>query len=83
MAALEPFPEFRAFPTHHCVTGSMRHVYDLHGVDISEELLLGLGAGIGFLYWHQKARRRCCWGRPTSGAPARKDWSAPRAAAPA
>ncbi len=48
MMALEPFPGFRPFPAHHCVTGSMRHVYDLHGVDVSEELLLGLGAGVGF-----------------------------------
>jgi hypothetical protein len=35
MAALEPFPGFHAFPTHHSVTGSMRHVYDLHGVNFT------------------------------------------------
>jgi hypothetical protein len=66
---LEPFPGFRPFPTHHCVTGSMRHVYDLHGVDVSEELLLGLGAGIGFLYWHQKGAPPMLLGRANVGRP--------------
>jgi hypothetical protein len=69
MMALEPFPGFRAFPTHHCVTGSMRHVYDLHGVDVSEELLLGLGAGVGFLYWHQKGAPPMLLGRANVGRP--------------
>ena len=32
----EPFSGFRSFPTHHCVTGSMRHVYQLMGRDVSE-----------------------------------------------
>lgn len=67
--ALEPFPGFRSFPTHHCVTGSMRHIYDLHGVDVSEELLLGLGAGVGFLYWHQKDAPPMLLGRANVGRP--------------
>ncbi|NIK59222.1 BtrH N-terminal domain-containing protein [Kribbella shirazensis] len=49
-----PFPEFATYPTHHCVTGSLKHVYDFHGYPISEELLLGLGAGLGFMYFHFK-----------------------------
>lgn len=69
MMALEPFPGFRPFPTHHCVTGSMRHVYDLHGVDTSEELLLGLGAGVGFLYWHQRGAPPMLLGRANVGRP--------------
>jgi hypothetical protein len=40
--------------THHCVTGSLRHIYEFHDYPISEDLLLGLGSGVGFLYWHQK-----------------------------
>ena len=50
----QPFPGFMHFPTHHCVTGSLRHIYALHGYPVSEELLLGLGAGVGFIYWHMK-----------------------------
>ena len=49
---LQPFPAFEAFPTHHCVTGSLRHIYEHHGVPISEDLLLGLGRGLGFVYFH-------------------------------
>ncbi len=52
--ALQPFPGFEAFPTHHCVTGSLRHIYEHHGCPISEDLLLGLGRGIGFVYFHIK-----------------------------
>jgi len=50
--ALRPFPDFTAFPTHHCVTGSLRHIYEHHGCPISEDLLLGLGRGLGFVYFH-------------------------------
>jgi hypothetical protein len=50
--ALQPFPGFTAFPTHHCVTGSLRHIYEHHGCPISEDLLLGLGRGLGFVYFH-------------------------------
>jgi len=50
---LSPLPGFRSLETHHCITGSVRHVYEYHSYPITEELLLGLGAGVGFLYWHQ------------------------------
>ena len=50
--ALQPFPGFAPFPTHHCVTGSLRHIYEYHGFAISEDLLLGLGRGLGFVYFH-------------------------------
>lgn len=49
---LTPFPGFEAFPTHHCVTGSLRHIYEHRGYPISEDLLLGLGRGLGFVYFH-------------------------------
>jgi hypothetical protein len=49
---LQPFPGFAAFPTDHCVTGSLRHIYEYHGCPISEDLLLGLGRGLGFVYFH-------------------------------
>lgn len=49
---LQPIPGFQSLETHHCVTGSMLHVYQFHDCPISEELLLGIGAGVGFIYWH-------------------------------
>jgi hypothetical protein len=54
MKLLRPFPGFTVYPTHHCVTGSLKHVYDYHGYPISEDLLLGLGRGLGFVYFHFK-----------------------------
>jgi hypothetical protein len=32
----------------------LRHIYEFHNYPISEDLLLGLGAGVGFVYWHMK-----------------------------
>lgn len=47
---------FQSLNTHHCVTGSMRHVYQFNHHPISEEMLLGLGEGVSFIYWHQKGQ---------------------------
>jgi Domain of unknown function (DUF4872)/Butirosin biosynthesis protein H, N-terminal len=49
---LEPFPGFATYTTHHCVSGSLRHLYDFHGLALSEEMLFGLGSGLGFVYFH-------------------------------
>ncbi len=54
VAELAPLPGFVSLETDHCVSGSLRHVYRHAGIEISEDMLLGLGAGVGFLYWHQK-----------------------------
>lgn len=51
---LNPLPGFESLETHHCITGSMRHVYVYHDHDVSEEMLLGIGGGVGFVYWHMK-----------------------------
>lgn len=67
--ALAPFPGFRSLVTHHCVTGSMRHIYEYHGYPISEELLLGLGAGVGYVYWHMKGQAPIIGGRANVGRP--------------
>jgi hypothetical protein len=50
----QPLPGFTHFTTHHCITGSLRHIYAYYDYPISEEMLLGLGAGVGFIYWHMK-----------------------------
>jgi len=51
---LKPLEGFKSLETHHCVTGSMRHIYVYNDHPLSEEMLLGLGGGVGFIYWHQK-----------------------------
>lgn len=69
---VEPFAGFRPFPTQHCVTGSMRHVYQLRGSEVGEELLLGLGAGVGFVYWHQKGAPPILGGRGNVSRPGKE-----------
>jgi hypothetical protein len=54
---------FKALQTHHCVTGSMRHIYVFNGCDVSEDLLLGLGEGVGFIYWQTKGQPPFLGGR--------------------
>ena len=60
---VQPLVGFRALKTHHCVTGSMRHVYVYNGHDVSEEMLLGVGGGVGFIYWHQQGMAPFVGGR--------------------
>ncbi len=54
---------FKHFTTHHCVTGSLRHIYVFNGYEISEDLLLGLGAGVNFSYFHFKGQPPFMGGR--------------------
>jgi hypothetical protein len=61
--SMKMVPEFRHFETLHCVTGSMRHVYAWAGRDTSEELLLGLGEGVGFAYFRFKGQAPFLGGR--------------------
>ena len=61
--ALAPLPGFTHFTTHHCVTGSMRHVYAFNGHGLSEEMLLGIGNGVSFSYWHFKGQPPFMGGR--------------------
>jgi hypothetical protein len=56
-------PGFRHFETLHCVTGSMRHLYAWAGQEVSEELLLGLGEGVGFAYFRFKGQSPFLGGR--------------------
>ena len=60
---LEPLEGFQHFTTHHCVTGSMRHVYVFNDHDLSEEMLLGIGGGVSFSYWHFKGQPPFMGGR--------------------
>jgi len=60
---LKPISGFKTFKTHHCVTGSMLHIYHFNRHFLSEDMLLGLGAGIGFFYWHMKGQPPMLLGR--------------------
>lgn len=60
---IQPIAGFDHFETHHCVTGSLLDIYRFHGLDISEEMLLGLGEGVGYIYWHQKGQLPFVGGR--------------------
>jgi len=60
---LAPLAGFRSLITHHCITGSLRHLYVFNGHPLSEEMLLGLGAGVGFVYWRQKGELPFIGGR--------------------
>ena len=60
---LTPIEGFKHFETDHCVTGSMRHIYAFHGHDLSEDLLLGLGEGVGFAYFRFRGQPPFLGGR--------------------
>jgi len=66
---LAPLEDFKHFTTHHCVTGSMRHVYVHNDHNLSEELLLGIGSGVSFSYWHFKGQPPFLGGRGNLGRP--------------
>jgi len=52
--AIKPFPNCPALNGCHCVTTSLAKIYRHAGHPLSEEMLLGLGAGMGFIYWQMK-----------------------------
>lgn len=60
---MQPFDGFRSFETHHCVTGSMLHIYHFNNHALSEDMLFGIGSGLGFFYWHQKGMTPMLAGR--------------------
>jgi hypothetical protein len=47
----------------------MRHIYEFNGYPVSEDLLLGLGAGVVFIYWHMKGMAPFLGGRANTGRP--------------
>ncbi|MGD0902104.1 MAG: BtrH N-terminal domain-containing protein [Terracidiphilus sp.] len=53
-SSLEPFPNCPALDGCHCITNSLAKIFHHAGHPMSEEMLLGLGAGMGFIYWQMK-----------------------------
>lgn len=66
---MDTFVGFSQYPTHHCITGAMRRLYEAKSCPVSEDLLLGLGAGVGFIYWHMKGTLPFMGGRANVGRP--------------
>jgi hypothetical protein len=69
MMSLKPFDGFRSLETHHCITGSMLHIYDFYNHPISEDMLFGIGSGLSFIYWHMKGMAPMFGGRGNVGRP--------------
>lgn len=51
---LQPFPNFVALDGCHCITSSLAKMFHFAGHSLPEEMLLGLGAGMGFIYWRMR-----------------------------
>ena len=45
---------FKQFGGKHCLTAALKNILDYHGLHLSEEMLFGLGGGVGFIYWYMK-----------------------------
>ncbi len=43
-------PDYVHAPGHHCGSTALRNLLAFHGVEVSEEMAFGLGAGAGFYY---------------------------------
>jgi hypothetical protein len=51
---IAPFERCPALDGYHCVTNSLAKIYYHNNHPLSEDMLLGLGAGMGFIYWAPK-----------------------------
>jgi hypothetical protein len=58
-----PIQGLEALDGCNCLTASFRKICAFHHYPISEELLFGLGAGIGFVYWRQQGQLPFLGGR--------------------
>ena len=54
MKKIAPFDNCPALDGYHCVTNSLAKIYHFHKCPLSEEMILGLGSGMGFIYWKMK-----------------------------
>lgn len=54
MIGIEPFENCPALDGYHCQTNSLAKIYHFYNCPLSEDMILGLGAGMGFMYWQMK-----------------------------
>jgi hypothetical protein len=57
------FNDCPALDGYHCQTNSLAKMFHFNMHPISEEMLLGLGAGMNFIYWHMKGTSPFIGGR--------------------
>ena len=50
-SSIVPFENSPALDGYHCQTNSLAKIFHYHNCPLSEDLLLGLGGGMGFIYW--------------------------------
>ena len=53
-STIKPYKNCPALDGYHCQTNSLAKIFHFFDHPLSEDILLGLGAGMGFIYWHQK-----------------------------
>jgi hypothetical protein len=46
---------FQPLAGKHCITNSIRQIFVFHGYDLSEDMIFGLGAGLGWFYMERKS----------------------------
>lgn len=51
---IEPFENCPSLDGYHCQTNSLAKIFYSYGHPLSEDMILGLGAGMGFIYWKMK-----------------------------
>jgi hypothetical protein len=49
-----PFDNCPALDGYHCQSSSLRKIFHHYGHSLSEDMIFGLGAGMGFIYWMMK-----------------------------
>jgi len=48
------FPNCKALDGYHCQSNSLTKIYRFYNYPLSEDIIIGLGAGMEFIYWHMK-----------------------------
>jgi hypothetical protein len=51
---VQPFEKCPALDGYHCQTNSLAKIFHYYGHPLSEDMILGLGSGMGFIYWEMK-----------------------------
>ncbi|HGJ65335.1 TPA: DUF4872 domain-containing protein [bacterium] len=51
---IQPFNNCPALDGYHCQTNSLAKIFNYNNHPLSEDMLLGLGSGMGFIYWKMK-----------------------------
>jgi hypothetical protein len=53
-AHIKPFDNCPSLDGYHCQTNSLAKIFNYYNHPLSEDMILGLGAGMGFVYWKMK-----------------------------